>query len=95
MPETFTWPGWGQGQNDPPTLPRANVQTQGIEGEGNVLGARGQNWGPFQGFPGGGWQQGGAGSDFSTADMHRAARRQRMTMPTLASERHARTPTGA
>ena len=83
--QTFSWPGWGQGQDDPPTQPRANVQTQDIASGGNVLGARGQNWGPFQGCPGGGFQGGASGSGGRTASLENAARRQRMTMPTLMS----------
>ena len=85
MAEQFRWPGWGQGQDDPPTQQRPAVQDQTINRGGNVLGGRGQDFGPFQGFPGGGFQPGSSGSGWNQAALQGAARRQRMTMPTLMS----------
>ena len=85
MPEQFTWPGWGQGQDDAPTQQRPAVQDQTINTGGNVLGGRGQDFGPFQGFPGGGFQPGSRGSGWNQTALQGAARRQRMTMPTLMS----------
>ena len=85
MPEQFRWPGWGQGQDDPPTQQRPDVRPQTINTGGQELGAGGYDWGPFRGFPGGGWQGGASGSGWRTNTLQRAARRQRMTMPTLMS----------
>jgi hypothetical protein len=83
MPEQFTWPGWGG--NETRGAPREPVPNQNIAATGSTLGARGEDWGPFRGFPGGGFQTGGAGSRWSNTNFQDAARRQRMTMPNLMS----------
>ena len=84
MPQhTFQWPGWGG--NETRGAPRENIREQPIVDEGNVLGARGEDWGPFRGFPGGGWQGGSRGSGWHQGGLQNAARRQRMTMPSLMS----------
>lgn len=85
MPQhTFQWPGWG-GNEQARGAPRENIREQPIAAGGNVLGARGEDWGPFRGFPGGGWQGGAVGSGWHQAGLQDAARRQRMTMPSLMS----------